>query len=56
MRNLAKDNTLFSITQEGQTESYISRNNRSDEEILVGQNVNNNDGIVIREEVRIERN
>ncbi|KAJ5112137.1 hypothetical protein N7532_000182 [Penicillium argentinense] len=56
MRNLAKDNTLFSVTQEGHTESYISRNNRSDEEILVGQNVNNNDGIVIREEVCIERN
>lgn len=56
MRNLMKDNTLFSVTQEGRTESYITRNsNRSDEEILVGQEGTNRDGIVIREEVRIER-
>lgn len=56
MRNLMKDNTLFSVTQEGRTESYITRNNnRSDEEILVGQGGANHDGIVIREEVRIER-
>lgn len=55
MRNLAKDNTLFSISQEGRTESYITRNrNRSDEEILVGQDGVNRDGIVVREEVRIE--
>ncbi|KAJ5226692.1 uncharacterized protein N7469_006698 [Penicillium citrinum] len=51
MRNLAKDNTLFSISQEGRTESYITRNrNRSDEEILVGQDGVNRDGIVVREE------
>lgn len=55
MRNMVKDNSLFSVTQEGRTESYITRNrNRSDEEILVGQDGINRDGIIVREEVRVE--
>lgn len=55
MRNLMKDNSLFSMTQEGHTESYITRNvNRSDEEILVGQNVTTHDGIIVREDVTVE--
>lgn len=55
MRNLAKDTTSFNVVQEGHTESYITCDNRSDEEILVAQNVSKNDGIRIREDVRVER-
>lgn len=56
MRNLAKDVTAFSIVREGHTESYITTGySRSDEEVLVGQYGNSNDGIRIQEEVRVER-
>lgn len=56
MRNLTKDTTAFSVVQEGHTESYITTGySRSDEEILVGQCGNSNDGIRIQEEVRVER-
>ncbi|CAI7587901.1 unnamed protein product [Penicillium pancosmium] len=55
MRNLMKDNSLFSMTQEGQTESYITRNdNKSDEEVLVGHNGTTHDGIIVREDVTVE--
>lgn len=50
-----KDNSLFSMTQEGQTESYITRNdNKSDEEVLVGHNGTTHDGIIVREDVTVE--
>ncbi|KAJ5805082.1 hypothetical protein N7474_010969 [Penicillium riverlandense] len=56
MRNLTKDTTTsFSPVQEGHTETYITRDNRSDEEILVGQHGASNNGIRIREDVRLER-
>ncbi|KAJ5683484.1 hypothetical protein N7462_006649 [Penicillium macrosclerotiorum] len=55
MRNIAKDATLFSVN-EGNTESHVTRDNRSDEEVLVGQHGNkNNNGIRVRDEVRVER-
>lgn len=56
MQNMAKNNTAFRAKEEGTTELYISRNNRSDEEVLVGQNGKNGRGIRIREEVRVETN
>ncbi|KAI9039404.1 uncharacterized protein KD926_009418 [Aspergillus affinis] len=55
MRNLAKDDTLFSIVQENNMESYVTRDNRSDERILPGQNSSGSDAIRIQEEVRVER-
>lgn len=43
------------MTHEGQTESYITRNdNRSDEEVLVGENGITRDGIIVREDVTVE--
>jgi hypothetical protein len=56
MQNMAKNNTAFRAKEEGTSELYISRNNRSDEEVLVGQNVKNSRGIRVREEVRVEAN
>ncbi|KAJ5176408.1 uncharacterized protein N7482_002285 [Penicillium canariense] len=56
MQNLAKNNTAFTVKDDGNTELYISRNNRSDEEVLVGRNGKNNRGIRVKEEVRVERN
>lgn len=56
MQNMAKHNTTFRAKEEGTTELYISRNNHSDEEVLVGQNDKNRRGIRVREEVRVERN
>ncbi|PLB43458.1 hypothetical protein P170DRAFT_440925 [Aspergillus steynii IBT 23096] len=55
MRNLAKDDTLFSVVQESNTESYITRDNQSDERILPGQYVDSHGAIRIRDEVRVER-
>lgn len=56
MQNMAKNNTAFRAKEEGTTELYISRNNHSDEEVLVGQNVKSGRGIRVREEVRVETN
>lgn len=56
MQNMAKSNTAFRAKEEGTTELYISRNNHSDEEVLVGQNVKSGRGIRVREEVRVETN
>ncbi|CEO61128.1 hypothetical protein PMG11_05467 [Penicillium brasilianum] len=59
MQNMAKGNSEFRAQDEGTTELYISRNNHSDEEVLVGQdgrNGRNNRGIRVREEVRVETN
>lgn len=56
MKNMAKGNSAFRAKEEGTTELYITRNNHSDEEVLVGQNGKNNRGIRVREEVRVETN
>jgi hypothetical protein len=56
MQNMAKGNTAFRAKDEGTTELYISRNNHSDEEVLVGQNNRTKRGIRVREEVRVETN
>lgn len=55
LRNLAKDDTLFSVVQDKKTESYVTRDNRSDEGILPGQLEDGNDMILVQEEVRVER-
>lgn len=55
MKNLAKDDTLFSVVQESNAEAFATRNNRSDERILPGQYANGNDAIRVQEEVRVER-
>lgn len=57
MQDMAKNNTTFRHKEEGTTALYISRNNNnSDEEVLVGQPAKDNQGIRVREEVRVEAN
>lgn len=55
MRNLGKDTSSFRPEQEGHTETYITRDDRSDEEILVSQHGASKNGIRVQEDVRLER-
>ena len=54
MGHLGKDTTCFNVVSKGHTESYITRGNPSDEEILVSQHRSNHDAIRIREDVMVE--
>lgn len=59
MQDMAKNNTTFRHKGEGTTALYISRNNNnnnSDEDVLVGQLGKDDQGIRVREEVRVDSN